>query len=418
MNMKFHILGKSCNRRQEEITMVRNFFLSNGWNETNRLGAADLAVFFACAGVRYLVADNVNEILETQRKMKSGAELIVGSCLPAMDNESLRKVFQGRTIMPTDFTALNDLPNISVRFEAMPKLWGKDAAPKKLNRPGFTTKVRMHLDDAALRCLTSLVANRPNLILKRATRWFRRRNTVAFSIAAGCSRKCTYCARPFASGKVRSKPVDVVVENIHRGLRYGFRAFDLHADSIGAYGADLQANLGDLLNRLLAMHERFSVGLYDVHPQDFIRFYDPIKRLCESCKLHHVYVAVQSGNDRILRLMKRPMDVEELAARLLDIRRYGNVYMQSAVIAGFPGETDEEFEDTIRLLKRIDFDSVYIHCYSDMPNTEASAMPAKVDREAMIRRLAAIKRAGISHDVGETTQEWGGNFVVYDEVGN
>lgn len=418
MNMKFHILGKSCNRRQEEIAMVRSFFLSNGWNETNRLGAADLAVFFACAGVRYLVADNVNEIVETQRKMKSGAELIVGSCLPAMDNESLRKVFQGRTIMPTDFTALNDLPNISVRFEAMPKLWGKDAAPKQLNRPGFTAAVRMHLDDTALRCLNSFAANRPNLTMKRAARWFRRRNTVAFSIAAGCSRKCTYCARPFASGKVRSKPLDVVVENIQRGLRYGFRAFDLHADSIGAYGADLQADLGDLLNRLLAIHERFSVGLYDVHPLDFIRFYDPIKRLCESSKLHHVYVAVQSGNDRILRLMKRPMDVEELAARLLEIRRYGNVYMQSAVIAGFPGETDEEFEDTIRLLRRIDFDSVYIHCYSDMPNTEASAMASKVDREAMIRRLAAIKQAGINHDVGETTQEWEGNFVIYDEVGN
>jgi threonylcarbamoyladenosine tRNA methylthiotransferase CDKAL1 len=208
------------------------------------------------------------------------------------------------------------------------------------------------------------------------------------------------------------------VENICRGLRFGYRRFDLYADSIGIYGSDLNASLGDLLDRILNISKRFSIGLYDMHPQDFIRFYDPIKRLCQSGKLHYLYVAVQSGNDRILKLMRRPCDVKDLAAKLADIRRYQHVFMQSAIIAGFPGETDEEFQDTLRLLKRINFDNVYVHCYSDMPNTEASDLPIKVDKNAMRQRLADIKRAGIHHPAAETKHEWESSLAIHDDSGN
>ena len=417
MNMKFLIVGKACTRRQEEISMVRKFLLSNDWNEARQLRTADLVVFFACAGVRYIVDENVKEIVATREKMKPGAELIVGSCLPEMDNGSLRRVFNGKTITPTDFTALNDLPNVKARIEAMPKMWGSDAACQQLNRPRFIAAARMWIDNAAFECLKFAIENRPTPFFKRAAFRLKRRNTVAFSIAAGCSRKCSYCARPFASGKVRSKPLDVVVDNICKGLRLGYRTFDLYADSIGVYGSDLNVNLGDLLDRILDINKRFSVGLYDVHPQDFIRFFDPIKRLCQSGKLHHIYVGVQSGNDRILKLMKRPCDLEDLAAKLADIRRYQHVFMQSGIIAGFPGETDEEFEDTLRLLKRIDFDNVYVHCYCDMPNTEASGMSTKVDKDVMRRRLAGITRAGINHDAAVTQHEWESNLAIHDGFG-
>ncbi|MBI2837735.1 MAG: radical SAM protein [Acidobacteria bacterium] len=386
--------------------MVRKFLLSNDWNEARRLRSADLVVFFACAGVRYIVDENVKKIVETNEKMKPGAELIVGSCLPAMDNESLRRGFRGRTITPTDFTALNDLPNIKVRIEAMPKMWGSEAECQQINRPRLIAAARMWAEDAAAECIKFVIEKRPSRFLKRTAFELKKRSTVGFSIAAGCPGKCSYCARPAASGRVRSKPLDVVVENIRKGLSLGYRGFDLYADSIGAYGSDLNVNFGDLLDRIMEIDERFSIGLFDLHPHHFIRFFDPIKRLSQAGKLHFLYVAVQSGNDRILKLMRRACDVEELATKLAEIRRYEQVFMQSGIIAGFPGETDEEFEDTLRLLKRINFDNVYVHCYCDMPHTEASRLPTKVDRDAMYRRLFAIKRAGIHHLAAETEHEW------------
>ncbi len=406
MSMEFLIVGKACSHRREEISMVRKFLLSNDWNEARRLRSADLVVFFACAGVRYIVDENVKKIVETHEKMKPGAELIVGSCLPAMDNESLRSGFRGRTITPTDFTALNDLPNIKTRIEAMPKMWGSEAECQQINRPRLIAAARIWVEDAAVECIKFVIEKRPSRFLKRTAFELKKRSTVGFSIAAGCPGKCSYCARPAASGRVRSKPLDVVVENIRKGLSFGYRGFDLYADSIGAYGSDLNVNFGDLLDRILEIDERFSIGLFDLHPHHFIRFFDRIKRLSQAGKLHFLYVAVQSGNDRILKLMRRACDVEDLATKLAEIRRYEQVFMQSGIIAGFPGETDEEFEDTLRLLKRINFDNVYVHCYCDMPNTEASRLSTKVDKEAMYRRLVAIKRAGIHHLASETQHEW------------
>jgi tRNA A37 methylthiotransferase MiaB len=412
MSTRFLIQGKPCNRRREEISMVRDFLLLNGWHEAGQVGEADLVVFFACAGVRYIVDESVREIAALLGRMKPGAELVVGSCLPEIDKASLRRVFAGRTITPTDFTALDDLPHVRHRIGEMARLWGPDAACPPLPRPRLAASARMRLDTLAFEGLRRLLAVRRSPRLRRAAVHLKRRSTVGFSIAAGCQRRCAYCARPLASGKVRSKPIDVVIETIRRGLRLGYGGFDLCADSIGGYGTDLGVTLGDLLERVLAVGGRFSVGLYDVHPQDFIRFFDQIERLCEAGKLHHLYVGIQSGNEKILRRMRRPCDVADLAAKLAAIRRHEHVFMQSGIVAGFPGETDREFEDTLRLLERVGFDDVYVHCYCDMPGTEAAGFLPKVGREALRRRLAAIQRAGIRHDAAVTLHEWEANLAV------
>jgi tRNA A37 methylthiotransferase MiaB len=181
---------------------------------------------------------------------------------------------------------------------------------------------------------------------------------------------------------------------------------------MGTYGQDQNTSLARLLEEILAIKKHFSVGLFDLHPQDLLRYFDLIKGLCDAGRLHYLYVAVQSGNERVLKAMKRPCNVEDLAAKLADIRRYNQVFMQSGIIAGFPGETDEEFEDTLRLLRRVDFDNVYVHYYCDMPNTEASAMSNKVDRDAMLRRLGKVMSAGINHNPAATQHEWDSNLAL------
>jgi tRNA A37 methylthiotransferase MiaB len=411
---RFILIDKSCYRRREEVSLVRRFFLANDWQETDQLPEANLAVFFACAGLRFLVDEKLAEIVATRERMKPGAELIIGSCLPGMAGEQLRTVFEGKTITPTDFTALNNLPSIRVRTDALHAIWGRDTASLQLRRPGFLAAARMWLDDTALEGRRLVARFCPVPLFPRKAFLPKRRNTVAFSIVAGCSRRCTYCAKPFASGTVRSKPIEVVVRNVSEGLRLGYRRFDFLADSIGVFGLDLNVTLGDLLDCILSMKQRFSVGLFDLHPQDFLRYFTSVKSLCLASKLHYLHVPVQSGNERVLKLMNRPCNVADLAAKLADIRRSKHVFMQSGMVAGFPGETDEEFADTIRLLKQIDFDDVYVHYYCDMPNTAASRLDGRVAPDAMRRRLAWVLSSGIRHNLAATRREWDRNLAYHE----
>jgi tRNA A37 methylthiotransferase MiaB len=411
---QYILVDKSCYRRREEVSQVQRFFQANGWQETDRLPEADLVVFFACAGLRFLVDEKLTEIVAVRERMKPGGELIIGSCLPGMAGERLRTVFAGKTITPTDLSALDSLPGIRVRTDALPAIWGRETAPLKLARPGLRAAARMWRDDLALESRRLVARLSPVPLFRGATFLPKRSNTVSLSVAAGCSRRCAYCAKPFASGRVRSKPIEAVVANVSEGLRLGYRRFDLLADSLGVFGQDLGVDLGDLLGRILGMKQRFSVGLFDLHPQDFLRYFPLVERLCRTGKLHYLHVPVQSGNERILKRMNRPCPVADLGAKLAEIRRTRHVFMQSGIVVGFPGESDEEFADTLRLLKQVDFDDVYVHYYCDMPNTPASRLGDRVAPEAMRRRLAEVLGSGIRHNLATTLREWDRNLAYHE----
>ena len=413
---EFVVLDRSCYRRREEIAMVRNFLRANAWRESGCLERADLVLFFSCAGLRHLIEARLQEIAKTGRRLKPGAELIVGSCLPGMDRASLDRVFQGKSITPTSFQALNGLPGITKRIETMPAIWGEAAGCHAWPRPKWNDTVRMLTRNAILQLLKLGVSIHSSHLLKRAILGLQRRGTVAFSIAAGCARRCAYCAKPLASGPVRSKPIEAVVQSLQEGLRLGYRAFDLYADSIGNYGLDQRVTFGDLLARLLRLKGRFSLGLFDVHPQDFLRDFDSIRRLCRAGRLHYLYVPVQSGNGRILKLMHRSCDLSELIEKLTEIRRCPHVFMQTGIIVGFPGETEAEFEDTIRFLRRVDFDDVYVHLYCDMPDTEASRLTERVGEADLWRRLSAIEQAGFRYNPVTARNEWEKTLSRRDEA--
>ncbi len=390
--------------------MVRHFLLVNGWGETDDPKTADLAILFTCAFCESKVTDMVNEIVRLQAQMKSGAELMVGSCLPKTDKVRMEQVFKGRTLTPTDFTALDVLPGVTVKFEEMPPIYGKDAVclskEFSLVEPEKTAPLR----DSVVKTFRSLKTHGSLETTKKIAvslrRRFQAKGKIIF-LSAGCLRKCSYCAIRFATGPLRSRPLHIIREEILDGLKSGCRRFELYADSIGDYGLDIGTDLGSVFDELLGLrNKRFSVGIYDLHPVTFIKYYDKILELCSAGKVHYLYVPLQSGSERILRLMKRPCKVLELREKLLKIKHFKKVFLQTSVIVGFPTETEEEFEETLAFLKAVDFDDGYIHCYTDMPGTESSKMSGKIDKETMFGRIKKIADAGIKHNVGETKHEW------------
>ncbi|MEI6970486.1 MAG: radical SAM protein [bacterium] len=402
----FHFVNKSCNRRQEEVHTVGDFLRINGWKQTDTAGNADLVILFTCAFCHSRVTDMLDEIGRIRAALKDGAELIVGSCLPKTDPARLQSVFNGKIIHPTDFSALDSLPGITVKFDAILDGRGQAAAS---------------IGAARQQAAGASPHNRKEQLLRKAVSFVRCGRRLAgggpaapqspdkrkiIFLAAGCRRLCSYCAIRFATGKLRSKPLDWVLWQFRDGVYHGFGKFELYADSIGDYGMDIGTDLGHLFEQLLAMREQFTIGVYDLHPASFLKYYDQLMALCRAGKVHFLYVPLQSGNARIMKLMRRPCDPRDLRQKLLNVKHVGGIFLQTSIIAGFPSETEEEFQDTVDFLTALEFDDVYVHFYSDMPGTESSEMDGKIDKETMRGRMDKIMAAGIRNQIGETRHEW------------
>ena len=392
--------------------MVRRFFLSNGWAEAATVEKADCVILFTCGEMRYKVTYMISEVERLVARIGRNQELIVGSCLPKTNKDALSKVFHGRTITPTDFSALNSLPDIQIKIEEMPPIFGENAAFRLFPMTGarsvvdaFPYGLSRRAVGIALRCFPT------NGMRDIAAKVLRSRRMIIY-VSAGCAKNCSYCAIRFATGQPRSKPLDVVMQHISEGLRQGYRTFDFLSDSIGGYGLDLGTNLGELFDRVLAHPGYFTIGVSDLHPHEFIKYFDKMLSLCRAGRIHYLYVPVQSGNERILRMMNRHCDVKDLTNKFRAIRNYYEVFLQTGIMVGFPGETEEEYEDTLDFLKAVGFDNVYVHYYCDMPNTKSSSLPDKIDKATMVERLDKISRSGIKHNVAKTRHEWESTLMI------
>jgi tRNA A37 methylthiotransferase MiaB len=383
----FIFINKSCYRRQEEIARVRRFLFINGFVEDTDMSRTDLIFLFTCAFCESKVVDMLNELAHIRSMTKEGCEIVVGSCLPDMNSAKLGRVFDGKTITPKDFSMLNQIPGITVNFEAVNSI--EDEGLRFPTANGVLSSVRM-----------------PDLPGGTSFYGADFDKRMGVFIASGCLRKCSFCAIRFATGPLRSKPLDEVIRTFSEGLNRGYRRFEIYADSIGDYGLDIGTNIGDLFDWLLNEDREFSAGIYDLHPQTFLKYFDKVISLCEAGKVHYLYVPLQSGSSRILRLMNRGCNVDDLLDKLLAVKAKGGLFFQTGIIVGFPTETDKDYEQTLRLLSEVQFTDVYVHCYSDMPDTESSKLSGKVDKQTMLKRLDLLHSAGIRHNREDTLKEW------------
>jgi tRNA A37 methylthiotransferase MiaB len=401
----FFFVNKACYRRTEEIGTVWHFFRENHWTEASAASAADVVVLFTCAFCQSKTTDMLQELGRLQPALKPGAELIVGCCLPKIDPERLRTVFSGRVIHSSNFSALDSLPGVHTPFSAIIKKYGDTAVCVSDEEDARGLTKQSSAKHRLARTAVSLIRSACRMAGVRRPPEPSSDKVRYILLAAGCRRQCSYCAIRFATGRLRSKPLDWVLWQFRDSLDKGCGKFELLADSIGDYGLDIGTDLGELFRQLLAMPDRFTVGIYDLHPSSFLKHFDDILALGQAGKIHRLSVPFQSGNERIVKLMNRPCDGRDLMEKLLQMKGIGGIFLHTAVIIGFPTETDAEFEDTLSFLKSVDFDDTAVHFHSDMPGTKSAAMDGKITKQFMRGRLNALLAAGIKNNLADTQHE-------------
>ena len=215
-------------------------------------------------------------------------------------------------------------------------------------------------------------------------------------IQDGCDLKCSYCIIPRVRGKSRSIGPDSIIRNIRKLIDRGYREIVLTGINSGDYGKDLipRTTLFDLLMKIIPLDGLGRIRLNSLEPPMITD--DLIDLIASTDKIaHHLHVPLQSGCDRILKMMYRPYrtgvysrGVERLRQRIPDIG------IGSDVIVGFPGERDEDFEETFDFVGRSQINFLHVFPFSKRPDTPASKLPGELNGRIVKERSARLRKLG------------------------
>ena len=215
-------------------------------------------------------------------------------------------------------------------------------------------------------------------------------------IMYGCNNFCTYCIVPYVRGRERSRDPAIILREAEELVQQGYKEITLLGQNVNSYGKGEEhgVNFAELLRRINAIPGDFTVRFMTSHPKDATaELFDTIAE-CEKVS-RHFHLPFQSGNDRVLKAMNRRYTREQYLGLVEYARRViPDISFTSDVIVGFPGETREEFEDTLSLVKEVEFTSLFTFIFSPRNGTPAAAMEDPVPMEtktAWFRELSALQ---------------------------
>jgi len=347
---------------QADAQRIRGILADLGYTETAEEQDADLIIFNTCSvrdHAEKRLAGRVRSLSALKRK-NSDLIIAVAGCM-AQNLKS--KIF-------------DLLPQVDIVFgpndiEQLPKLLKNANAGKTLGK--FLSKGSFDGESA-----DGIIISRPF--------------SAMVNIIRGCTNFCSYCIVPYVRGPEISRPVDELLIYIKELVDKGVKEVMLLGQNVNAYGKDLGMNEGfaTLLEEVDKIKGLKWIRFLTSHPRDFtpeaiIR----ISKLKKVCEQYHL--PFQAGSNRVLELMGRGYTKEKYLELVDNVRKYiPNVSLSTDIICGFPGETEEQFEETLEMVKRVRYESAFMYYYSPRPGTKAASMPGQLSDEVKKARLARL----------------------------
>jgi tRNA-2-methylthio-N6-dimethylallyladenosine synthase len=360
----YSITTYGCQMNEHDTEVMRGLFEGMGYVATEDRQEADVILFNTCA-VREGAEDKVFGELGHMKVLKQQRpELILGVC-GCMSQEAsvVNRIMQKHAHVDLIFGTHN--------IHRLPELlkdahFGKEMVVEVWSKEG------------------DIIENLPKKRTEGLRAWV--------NIMYGCDKFCTYCIVPYTRGKERSRMPEDVVAEVRDLARQGFKEITLLGQNVNAYGKDFvdrSYRFGDLMDDIHKIdipRIRFTTS----HPRDFD------DRLIEVLAkggnmMEHIHLPVQSGNTEVLKKMSRKYSREHYLELVGRIRKaIPHAVLTTDIIVGFPGETEEQFEDTLTLMREAKISSAYTYIYSPREGTPAAEMADDVPHEVKQKRLARL----------------------------
>ena len=232
------------------------------------------------------------------------------------------------------------------------------------------------------------------------------------SIMYGCNNFCSYCVVPYVRGRERSRRPEDVVAEAKELVAAGYKEITLLGQNVNSYGKDLglDVDFSDLIRMINDIPGDFLIRFMTSHPKDATEKLFKTMAQCEKCS-HQLHMPVQAGNDRILKVMNRGYTCEKYLAQVALARKYmPDLVLTTDIIVGFPNESEEEFEDTIKLVEQVRYDAMFTFIYSKRVGTPAAAMPDPYTREDKQRHFDRLTEVA-NRISGEKHKEYEGKTL-------
>ena len=235
----------------------------------------------------------------------------------------------------------------------------------------------------------------------------------SISITYGCNNYCTFCIVPYVRGMERSVPLHEIVKDVKKYTEKGYREILFLGQNVNSYGSDLADdtdNFAKLLRESAKIEGDFWIKYVSPHPKDFTD--EVIEAIADNSKIARMlHLPLQSGSTKILNAMNRGYTKEEFITLAKKIKeKIPDIGLTTDIIVGFPGETDEDFQDTMDVVNEVGFENAFMFMYSKRSGTPAATMEEQVDEQVKSERLQKLMRLQ-NYKAKEESQKYLGKTV-------
>ena len=235
----------------------------------------------------------------------------------------------------------------------------------------------------------------------------------SISITYGCNNYCTFCIVPYVRGMERSVPLHEVVQDVKKYTEKGYREILFLGQNVNSYGSDLADdtdNFAKLLRESAKIEGDFWIKYVSPHPKDFTD--EVIEAIADNSKIARMlHLPLQSGSTKILNAMNRGYTKEEFITLAKKIKeKIPDIGLTTDIIVGFPGETEEDFQDTMDVVNEVGFENAFMFMYSKRSGTPAATMEEQVDEQVKSERLQQLMRLQ-NYKAKEESQKYLGKTV-------
>ena len=350
--MKFLINTLGCKVNTYESNVIRDIFLNEGYEESN--SNVDIAVINTCTVTNTSDSKSLKVIKHTI-KNNPDAIVIVCGCFSQINPDRLK-----------------DMEGVSIVLGNYNKSKIMDYINQYKKNKKQIIDVR-ELNDEKFECMKLNNFNKTRAFVK---------------IEDGCENFCSYCIIPYSRGKVRSKLMEEVLDEINTLVNNGHREIVLTGIHTGHYGADIKEyDFSDLLNEICKIKglERLRISSIEITELDD-KFLETLKN--NKIIVDHMHIPLQSGCDKTLKEMNRKYDVAYFKDKIKKIRSIRpNISITTDVIVGFPNETENDFNTTVNTIKEIKFTKLHVFPFSVRKGTVAETMENQIDEKTKKERV-------------------------------